>query len=97
MVLAVAAVGSGLSLGWDSLAALGLTGVIVSLLPCLVMCAVGICASRMGGKNAGAGAAVAPPMEADSQPTAALAHAEASAVDAGQTNHDTFQPAERAT
>lgn len=50
-VLAVAAVGSGLVLGWDSLAALGLTTVIVSLLPCLVMCAAGICASRMGKKS----------------------------------------------
>ncbi len=62
-VLAVAAVGSGLAFGWDSLAALGLTSVIVSVLPCLVMCAAGICASRMGKKDSGATAASVPPEE----------------------------------
>jgi hypothetical protein len=50
-VLAVAGVAAGLYFGWNSLAALGLTGVIVSLLPCLLMCAAGVCMSRMGGKE----------------------------------------------
>lgn len=53
-VLVTAAVGAGLTFGWDSLAALGLTTVIVSLLPCVLMCAVGLCASRMGKKDAAA-------------------------------------------
>jgi hypothetical protein len=48
--LVAAAVGSGLYFGWDSLAALGLTTLIVSLAPCLLMCALGVCASRMGRK-----------------------------------------------
>ena len=47
-VLAVGGVGAGLVLGWDSLVALGVSGLILSLLPCLAMCALGICASRMG-------------------------------------------------
>ena len=47
-VLGVATVGAGLLFGWNSLAALGLTGLIVSLLPCLIMCAAGICMGRMG-------------------------------------------------
>ncbi|MEO8187185.1 MAG: hypothetical protein ABI580_07450 [Burkholderiaceae bacterium] len=65
-VLAVAAVGAGLIFGWESLAALGLTTFIVALLPCLVMCAAGICAHRMGRKDAGAGTTtqVVPPKEA---------------------------------
>lgn len=50
-ILAVAAAAAGLYFGWSSLAAVGLTGVIVSLLPCLVMCAAGLCMSRMGGKK----------------------------------------------
>ncbi len=50
-VLAVAALAAGLYFGWDSLAAVGLTGVIVSLVPCLLMCAAGLCMSRMGGKK----------------------------------------------
>ena len=48
--LVAAAVGSGLYFGWDSLAAPGLTMLIVSLAPCLLMCALGVCASRMGKK-----------------------------------------------
>lgn len=51
IVLAVAAVGVGLVFGWDSLAALGLTTVIVSVLPCVLMCAAGLCMSRMGKKS----------------------------------------------
>jgi hypothetical protein len=47
-VLAVAGVGAGLVLGWDSLVALGLSSFVLALLPCAVMCAVGLCASRMG-------------------------------------------------
>jgi hypothetical protein len=48
--IVAAAAGSGLYFGWDSLAAFGLTTLIVSLAPCLVMCALGVCASRMGRK-----------------------------------------------
>jgi hypothetical protein len=47
-VLAVAGVGAGLLFGWDSLVALGLSSLILALLPCAVMCAVGLCASRIG-------------------------------------------------
>ena len=68
IVLAVAAVGSGLAFGWDSLAALGLTTVIVSLLPCLVMCGAGICMSRMGKQQTDGNAAAVPPKAA--QPAA---------------------------
>ena len=68
IVLTVAAVGSGLVFGWDSLAALGLTTVIVSLLPCLVMCGAGICMSRMGKQQTDGNAAAVPPK--DAQPAA---------------------------
>lgn len=76
-VLAVAAVGAGLVFGWDSLAALGLTTVMVSLLPCLVMCAVGVCASRLGRKDTGA--AAVPPKEAQPPAAEVARSAEASA------------------
>jgi hypothetical protein len=46
-VLAVAGVGAGLVFGWDSLVALGLSSFILALLPCAVICALGLCASRM--------------------------------------------------
>lgn len=48
-VLVLAALGAGLYFGRGTLAALGLTGIIISLLPCLLMCAAGVCMSRMGG------------------------------------------------
>ena len=64
-VLAVAGVGSGLVLGWDSLVALGVSTFVLSLLPCAAMCALGICASRMGKKEAGGSTAAVsvPPKE----------------------------------
>lgn len=43
--------GGALFFGWDWLAAVGLASVIVAVAPCLVMCALGICASRMGKTN----------------------------------------------
>ncbi len=45
-VLAVAGLvlaGSGLALGWSWLTAIGVAPLIVSVAPCLVMCAVGAC------------------------------------------------------
>lgn len=45
--LALAA-GAGMFLGWDWLVAVGLSTFIIALLPCLVMCALGVCAMRMG-------------------------------------------------
>ena len=50
-VLVTLAAAAGLFFGWDSLVALGVSGFVLSLLPCLAMCALGICASRMGKKN----------------------------------------------
>jgi hypothetical protein len=45
-VLAVAGLalgGAGLALGWDWLAAVGIAPLLVSLAPCLVICALGMC------------------------------------------------------
>lgn len=82
-VLAVAAVGAGLILGWDSLVAAGLSGLVLAVLPCAAMCALGLCASRMGKKEAGAGtdAQVVPPNEAQPLAAAAVESAEARAVE----------------
>ena len=51
VALAVLALAAGVFFGWRSLAALGLTTFIVSLLPCLVMCALGICVARTSRKG----------------------------------------------
>ena len=39
-------VGMGLVLGWEHLVVLGLAPLLISLLPCLVMCALGLCMMR---------------------------------------------------
>ena len=82
-VLAVSAVGSGLALGWDSIVALGLSTAVISLLPCLAMCAFGVCASLMGKKDADAGTAAAtvPPQEVQPPAAETMANAEATAVE----------------
>ena len=50
-MLVALAVAAGLFFGWDSLVALGVSGLVLSVLPCLAMCALGICASRMSKKD----------------------------------------------
>lgn len=82
-MLAVAGVGSGLVLGWDSLVALGVSTFILSLLPCAAICALGVCASRMGKKEVGGStAAVAvPPKETVPPATVTAANAAANAVE----------------
>lgn len=63
-MLAVAGVGSGLVLGWDSLVAAGLSGLVLPILLCAAMCALGTCAGRPGEKDAVAGGATrAPPKD----------------------------------
>ncbi len=49
LVLAGVVVVAGAALNWNWLAAAGITPLLVSLLPCAAMCALGLCMSRMGG------------------------------------------------
>lgn len=46
-----------LFLGWNWLVAAGVASLVIGVLPCLAMCALGICASRMGRKDAPAAGA----------------------------------------
>ena len=49
--LATAIVALGLFLGWGWLAALGVAPIILSLLPCVAMCALGLCMMRGGARS----------------------------------------------
>lgn len=51
VLVALAAVGAGLALGWPSLVALGVAPVLVSLLPCAAMCALGVCMMGAGNRS----------------------------------------------
>lgn len=44
---------AGLALGWEWLSAIGVASVLVSFLPCALMCAFGLCMNR-GGRSGGA-------------------------------------------
>jgi hypothetical protein len=52
LALAAAALGLGLAFNWSWLVAAGIAPLIVGLLPCAAMCALGLCAMGMGRKAA---------------------------------------------
>jgi len=43
MLISGAGIAAGLALGWEGLAAIGAAPILVGLLPCLAMCALGLC------------------------------------------------------
>src|ERR1700726_4099937 len=47
-VAGLAVAGAGLALGWNLLTAVGIAPLIVSVAPCLVMCALGLCMMGRG-------------------------------------------------
>ena len=51
LVLAGLAIAMGLALNWSWLAAAGIAPILISVLPCLAMCALGLCMNRSGGKS----------------------------------------------
>src|SRR5437660_6369965 len=48
-VLAIIAVAAGIALNWSWLATAGIAPILLTLLPCLVMCGAGLCMSKMMG------------------------------------------------
>ena len=51
IAIAAAVIGSGLALNWTSLVALGAAPLILGILPCAAMCAVGLCMPMGGSKK----------------------------------------------
>lgn len=56
LILAGLALAAGLTLNWGWLTAAGVAPILVSLLPCAAMCALGLCMNRAGGKACSTGA-----------------------------------------
>ena len=48
VAVALAAVTVGIAMNWSALVAAGIAPLLISALPCAVMCALGLCMSRMG-------------------------------------------------
>lgn len=51
VTLAVAGAAAGLFFGWGWVVAAGLSSVVFGLLPCVAMCAAGLCMNRLGQKS----------------------------------------------
>ena len=51
VLLGLAVAASGLWLGWPSLVAAGIAPLLLGVLPCVVMCALGLCVMRGGGQS----------------------------------------------
>ncbi|MGE0333854.1 MAG: hypothetical protein AB7Q76_01070 [Gammaproteobacteria bacterium] len=51
LVLAALVIAAGLALNWSWLAAAGIAPILISVLPCLAMCALGLCMNRGSGKS----------------------------------------------
>lgn len=61
VVWLAAAIGSGLFLGWSWVVAAGLSSIVLGLLPCAAMCALGLCGGSSGKKCSDKSAAKVPP------------------------------------
>lgn len=56
LALAVVAIVAGFTLNWSWLVAAGIAPFLLGALPCVAMCALGLCAAKMGGKSCSTGA-----------------------------------------
>jgi hypothetical protein len=50
-LLGAVAVAAGLALGWDTLVLFGIAPILIALLPCLVMCGLGLCMMKCKDKK----------------------------------------------
>ena len=74
LAFAAAAVVAGLAFNWSWLVAIGVAPLIIGILPCAAMCALGLCAMQMGRTAAVTGQSSDP---AQGAPSALLSHADA--------------------
>ena len=50
IVLAIGIAAGGMAMNWGWLVAVGVAPILLALLPCAAMCALGLCMNRAGGK-----------------------------------------------
>ncbi len=72
LTLAVAALIGGLALNWNWLAAAGIAPVLLTVLPCLVMCGLGLCMSRLIGGSCALPSSQAPGSELTSSSSSSV-------------------------
>ncbi len=59
ILVAVAIAGAGVALNWSWLVAAGIAPLLLTALPCVAMCALGLCMNKGGGKSCSSGDQVA--------------------------------------
>src|SRR3546814_19185011 len=69
LILAGLAIAAGLALNWSWLVAVGIAPILIAVLPCLAMCALGLCMSRAGGTSCSAAGNNQGPAGADVGPS----------------------------
>jgi hypothetical protein len=62
-ILAVVATAAGLALNWSWLVTAGIAPILLTALPCLVMCGLGLCMNKMAGRSCAPGSAQNTPGE----------------------------------
>ena len=65
IMVALLAISGGLYLNWSWLVAAGLAPLILGVLPCVAMCALGLCASKMTGGKSSCSSSENPPKTAE--------------------------------
>jgi len=65
LILAGLAITAGLALNWSWLTAAGIAPILISVLPCLAMCALGLCMNMGTGKSCSTAAKTPDPAAAD--------------------------------
>jgi len=86
MILAGAALAIGLAANWSWLVAVGLAPLLLGVLPCLAMCALGLCMNKMAGRSCAAG--TARPVEPGATATSRVTPAETAIVEWQVANGD---------
>ena len=69
-ILATAALATGAALNWSWLVAAGVVPLLLSVLPCIAMCALGLCMNRMAGRSCANGSQPAARVPAPPPPSA---------------------------
>mgnify|MGYP001342205879 CR=1 FL=1 len=70
IVGAVVVLGAGLALGWPTLVALGVAPILLSVLPCALMCGLGLCVMGRGGQSKSTQASTPRPLAVEQAPRA---------------------------
>jgi hypothetical protein len=65
LIAALVVAGGALYFGREALAAAGIASVIIGVLPCLAMCALGLCMGRMGKKDTATPTNASPPPDSE--------------------------------